>query len=93
MIIGNNRGYTTARFILEGHFNDIADWHFHRLGELFGPLCGLAAPDEETFEATLAQARAFRDGPSVIEVSLLPDDCSAALSRLSERLRAVVREG
>jgi indolepyruvate decarboxylase len=92
VIIGNNRGYTTERFILEGPFNDIADWRFHRLGELFGPLRGFSAPTEDAFDAALGAALAFRDGPSVIEVALRPDDCSAALTRLSERLRDVVQQ-
>ena len=92
VIIGNNRGYTTERFILEGPFNDIADWRFHRLGELFGPLRGFAAPTEDAFDAVLGAALAFRDGPSVIEVALRPDDCSPALTRLSERLRDVVQQ-
>jgi alpha-keto-acid decarboxylase len=90
VIVCNNGGYTTERFILEGPFNDIAAWRFHRLGELFGPLLGLDAPTEDAFEAALLAALAFRGGPSLIEVTLRPDDCSAALTRLSERLRAVV---
>jgi len=93
VILCNNRGYTTERFILEGPFNDIADWRFHRLGELFGPLRGFLAPTEEAFEEALGVALAFRDGPSLIEVGLRPDDCSAALNRLGEQLRAVVQDG
>lgn len=93
VVIGNNRGYTTERFILEGPFNDIADWRFHRLGEIFGPLRGFAVATEEDLEAALAGALAFRDGPSVIEVALRPDDCSAALRRLGQSLGAVVQQG
>lgn len=93
VVVCNNAGYTTERFILEGPFNDIATWRFHRLGELFGPLLGLDAPTEDAFESALRAALVFREGPSLIEVHLRPDDCSAALGRLSERLRAVVEEG
>lgn len=90
VIVLDNRGYTTYRFILDGPFNDIAPWRFHRLGELFGPMRGFVAPTEEAFEEALGGALAFRDGPSLVEVQLRPEDCSSALARLSERLRAVV---
>ena len=93
VIVCNNGGYTTERFILEGPFNDIAAWRFHRLGELFGPLRGFDAPTEDAFESALGAALAFREGPSLIDVHLSRDDCSAALSRLSERLRALVSGG
>jgi alpha-keto-acid decarboxylase len=93
VILFNNGGYTTERFILEGPFNDIAGWRFDRLGELFGPLRGFSAPTEDKFEEALAAALAFREGPSLIDVRLRPDDCSAALRRLSEQLRAVVTDG
>jgi indolepyruvate decarboxylase len=93
ILVCNNRGYTTERFILEGPFNDIGDWHFHRLGELFGPLRGFDAPTEESFERALHAALGFRDGPTLINVRLRPDDTSTALRRLSARLRGRVAGG
>ncbi len=44
VIVMNNRGYSTERFILDGSFNDIAEWRFQALSELFGPLHGFEAP-------------------------------------------------
>ena len=30
VIVMNNKGYTTERFLLEGSFNDIQDWAYHK---------------------------------------------------------------
>ena len=86
VIVFNNRGYSTERFILDGPFNDIGCWHFHRLGELFEPLLGLRADDEESFEAALHKAQAYRQGPTVIDVTLRPNDASPAMRRLATHL-------
>lgn len=90
VIVFNNRGYATERFILDGAFNDIAAWRFHRLGEVFGPLAGHEAATEEDFERALVAALAERGQPSLIDVHLAPDDASAAMRRLAEHLRARV---
>jgi TPP-dependent 2-oxoacid decarboxylase len=90
VIVFNNRGYSTERFILDGPFNDISDWCFDRLGALFGPLRGFDAPTEESFEAALNKAIAARDAPSVINVHLDPDDPSPAMRRLTEHLKSRV---
>lgn len=90
VIVFNNAGYTTERFILEGPFNDISNWRFDRLGEVFGPLRGFLAPTEEAFEQSLLSALDYRSGPSIINVMLRSDDTSTALRRLSDRLKARV---
>ncbi len=90
VVVFNNGGYATERFILDGPFNDIGTWHFHRIGELFGPLRGFDAPTEEAFEQGLKNALEFEAGPSVINVRLRPDETSTALRQLSDRLRARV---
>ncbi len=87
VIVFNNRGYSTERYILDGPFNDIADWRFERLGELFGPLRGFEAATEEAFEQALTAAIAERSCPSVINVLLAPEDASPAMRRLAEHLR------
>lgn len=86
VIVLNNRGYSTERFILEGPFNDIAAWRFHELGRVFGPLAGFEAATEDTFETALHQALAIRDRPSLINVHLSQDDPSPAMRRLGEHL-------
>jgi TPP-dependent 2-oxoacid decarboxylase len=86
VIVFNNRGYGTERFILDGPFNDIAEWRFDRLGEVIGPLHGYDAPTEEAFEEALQKALAKRHVPSLINVHLRPDDPSQAMRRLGEFL-------
>jgi indolepyruvate decarboxylase len=54
VIVFNNSGYNTERFILDGPFNDIAPWRFSRLGELFGPLAGFDAATEEQIRGCTA---------------------------------------
>lgn len=90
VVILNNSGYTTERFILEGPFNDIPKWAYHRLGEVFGPLQGFEAGSEEAFELALTAALAERHRPSLINVHLAKDDTSAALRRLAKHLSARV---
>lgn len=90
VVVFNNRGYSTERFIMEGPFNDIPDWRVHRLGEVFGPLHGFDAPDEETLERALRAALAVTDAPCIINAHLRPDDPSPAMRRLAEHLRTRV---
>ena len=90
IIVFNNRGYSTERYILDGPFNDIAEWAFHRLSEVFGPLHGYDAGTEDEFESALMSAASDRSGPSLINVHLAPDDPSPAMRRLGEHLRARV---
>jgi indolepyruvate decarboxylase len=86
VIVFNNGGYSTERFILEGPFNDIAPWRFDRLGEVMGPLHGYNAPTEEAFEAAFTQALAEKNAPSIINVHLAKNDASPAMRRLGEHL-------
>jgi len=88
VVVFNNSGYSTERFILDGPFNDIASWRYYRIGELFGPLAGYRAATEEEFDVALVRALRQTDQPSVIEVSLARDDASPAMRRLAEHLRA-----
>lgn len=90
VIVFNNRGYSTERYILDGPFNDIADWRFDQIGAMIGPIKGFDAPDEARFEAALNEALATRDRPSLINVHLDPNDPSPAMRRLAEHLQARV---
>lgn len=91
VIVFNNRGYSTERCILEGPFNDIGNWRFDRLGEVFGPLQGFDAASEESFETALSRALDNRGMPSIINVHLAPDDTSSAMRRLTEHLKSKVQ--
>lgn len=93
VIVFNNRGYSTERCILDGPFNDIGEWHFHRLGEVFGPLHGYDAATEDTFETAWQAALAVTDAPTLINVRLSPHDASPAMTRLASHLRKWVAGG
>ncbi len=93
VIVFNNAGYSTERFILEGPFNDIAGWRFDRLGEVFGPLAGYDAGTEEAFEHALTASLKNLDRPSIINVHLNADDASSAMKRLGEHLKSRVEGG
>jgi alpha-keto-acid decarboxylase len=90
VIVFNNSGYSTERYILDGPFNDIASWRFDRLGELFGPLQGYDAATEEAFETALTAAIDNVSCPTLINVHLSPHDPSPAMRRLSEHLGQLV---
>lgn len=92
VIVFNNGGYATERFILEGPFNDISPWRFGRLGEVFGPLHGYEAATEEAFENALRKALATTDAPSLIDVRLPAREPSPAMRRLAQNLRARLAE-
>lgn len=91
VIVFNNSGYSTERFILEGPFNDISPWRFDRLGELFGPLNGYDAATEEEFETALIYSLQNQTMPSIINVHLLPEDASSAMKRLADHLKTRVK--
>src|SRR5262249_15628204 len=46
VIVMNNHGYTTERFLLDGSFNDILDWSYHRIPEVLGSGLGLEVSTE-----------------------------------------------
>jgi indolepyruvate decarboxylase len=86
VIVLNNKGYTTERFIQDGPFNDILNWEYHRLADLMGRGWGFEVRTEGELDQSLNAALAHMDAFSVINVHLDPFDVSPALKRLGERL-------
>jgi len=86
VIVFNNHGYSTERFILEGPFNDIAEWRFERIGELVGPVNGYRAATEDEFEQALGDALQTTGRPSLVNVQLQTADASPAMRRLARHL-------
>ncbi len=86
VIVFNNKGYSTERFLLDGPFNDISPWQFDRLGEVFGPMRGYDVHTEEEFEAALQLALDTQGEPSLLNVHLPPDEPSPAMRRLTEHM-------
>ncbi len=86
VIVLDNKGYGTERFLHAGAFNDIHPWNYHRLPALFGGGQGYEVRTEEEFEQALVAAWNDRGGVSLLQVHLAEDDVSPSLRRLAERL-------
>ena len=87
VIVLNNHGYLTERYILDGSFNDLLDWHYHRVPELLGVGWGTKVQTEGQFDEALANARARTDCLAVIEVVLDKMDASETLRRIAAGLQ------
>lgn len=86
VVVLNNKGYTTERFILDGPFNDIGNWNYHKVTELIGGGWGFEVRSETDLEKAFDAALANKDSFSLINVHLEPLDRSEALERLATRL-------
>ncbi len=90
IVVLNNKGYSTERFIQEGPFNDIQNWNYHRLPELLGAGWGFEVHTEGDLEKAFKAAFANQDSFSLLNVHLDKLDVSPALQRLAERLAASI---
>jgi indolepyruvate decarboxylase len=82
----NNRGYTVERVIHDGPYNDIQNWRYHALPEVFGGGWSCEVRTEGELESALGRAEREVESLAFIEVHLDPSDCSAALKRLGAAL-------
>jgi indolepyruvate decarboxylase len=90
VIVFNNHGYSTERFIMEGPFNDISEWRFDKLGQVFGSIQGYNIFTEEEFENALKLALANTRQISLLNVHLPADDPSPAMHKLGDHLGNLV---
>lgn len=86
VVVLNNHGYTTERFILEGAFNDIHEWKFHKIPEVLGTGLGIEVRTEDELDKALEAALAHTSSFSLLNVHLDKMDRSPALERLATRL-------
>jgi indolepyruvate decarboxylase len=86
VLVLNNKGYGTERFLYEGPFNDILNWEYHRLPDLLGGGWGFEVFTEGDLEKALNAALANSDRFSLLNLHLEPTDISPALSRLAKTL-------
>lgn len=86
VLVLNNKGYTTERFIQEGPFNDIPNWEYHRMPDLLGGGWGFEVHTEGDLDKALNAALANQDAFSLLNIHLPFDDISPALKRLASRL-------
>jgi indolepyruvate decarboxylase len=83
VVVLNNRGYTTERFIKDGPYNDLLEWRYEKLPELLGVGHGVAVSTEREFADAWVAARARRGAYTIINVALEPMDGVPALERVS----------
>jgi indolepyruvate decarboxylase len=86
VIVLNNKGYTTERFLRDGPFNDILNWDYHRMHDLLGDGWGFEVRTVGDLRQSLKAALANQDAFSLLNVHLRPDDISPALARLARRM-------
>jgi indolepyruvate decarboxylase len=91
VLVLNNRGYMTERFLLEGSFNDVQEWAYHKIPEVLGTGLGLEVRTEGDLEEALTRALANTGSFTLINVHLGKMDKSPALERLANRLSLRVR--
>lgn len=90
VVVLNNHGYTTERFLLDGPFNDLYEWRFHKIPEVLGAGIGMEVRTEGELEEGLARALANTASFSLLNVHLDPLDLSPALERLAQKLSKIV---
>lgn len=85
VLILNNDGYGTERFILEGRFNDIHPWDYTKVCEVFRAGQATVVHTKGQLEGALTNAVSSRE-LSIIEIRLPRTACSPALRRLGQEL-------
>ena len=93
VLVLNNHGYTTERFILDGPFNDIAEWHYENITALVGGGEGYKIHSIREFENAWQRALSNQSSFTLLNIHLDKMDHSPALQRLGERLAAKLRRG
>ena len=91
VLVLNNGGYATERFFLDGPFNEIHPWAFHRLPDLFSTGAGFTVHTEDDLEHALTAAIANTASFSLLDIRLARGDVSEGLRRLGERFGKTVR--
>jgi indolepyruvate decarboxylase len=90
VVVLNNHGYTTERFLLDGSFNDLQDWAYHKIPEVLGSGLGLEVRSLAELDAALRAALENTTSFSLLNVHLDRYDRSPALERLANRLSKFV---
>ncbi|QDS97476.1 alpha-keto acid decarboxylase family protein [Adhaeretor mobilis] len=95
VIVLDNGGYGTERLLHPGdyEFNDVHSWQHHKLPEVLGGGHGYDIRTEGEFDQALTTAWAERSQPSILQVRLAEEDCSASLERLAEMMSKTVITG
>jgi pyruvate decarboxylase len=88
----NNRGYTIEAEIHDGPYNNIKNWDYAGLVNVFnatdGEGRGFRATNGQELAAAIKQARAHSAGPTLIECTIDRDDCTKELMAWGARVAA-----
>jgi indolepyruvate decarboxylase len=87
VLVMNNDGYGTQRHIIDGPFNEIQRWQYHKMPEMLGAGTGVRVTNAAELEAALKQA-VTSPTLTLIEAIIPRDSCSDQLRRLGEGLSA-----
>lgn len=87
VVLLNNEGYVTERYIYDGSFNDILPWDYSRLPEVFGKGRGFVVRTEGELEVALQEALLHTESFYLLDVRLDKMDASSTLQRLASGLR------
>lgn len=85
VIVLNNSGFGTERPMIDGAFNDVASWSFHKLPGVFNGGKGFLIKTEIELVEAYEKAKAF-NGVSILEVILDPNDISPQLQKLCSHM-------
>lgn len=83
IVLLNNHGYGIERPLVDGPFNDVAEWNYHQLPAIFGGGQGRMVNTECGFQAALDEAFSSRGEWWLIEADLDRNDLSKALREFS----------
>jgi len=82
----NNKGYTTQRYLVDGSYNEIQNWNYHKFPEIVGGGLGMEVSNEEEFEDALKTARENTESFTIINIHLDKYDKSDILYRLTSMM-------
>ena len=91
IVVLNNQGYGTERPMLDGRFNDVHLWDYHRIPEVLGAGKGYEVRTEDQLEEALEEAQKHTDSFCILNVHLDQQDRSLALERLTTTLSKRIR--
>jgi len=89
VFILNNDGYTTERFLLEGKFNNLNQWNYEKILDVFGKGKGFLVKTEEDLEEFTNKALDLKE-TVVLNIILNRRDSSDSLKRVTEFLSKII---
>lgn len=91
VVVMNNGGYGSERPLHAGPFLDVARWRYDRLPSVIGAGKGFRVETEDGLSRALDGARAYTDGPAILDVQIAEGDYTAAFTRFLDLFAKGVR--